>query len=175
MKGLKYQTLALQEPAEHLLIVRFNRPEVRNAISTQVGDDMLDVFTRLIADPQDYRCVILTGTGDKAFSAGGDLKERNGMTNEQWLKQHHLFERMTLAVIDCPLPTIAAVNGVATFTSLTGTVQGTYQFIAIDGSLGTAVSRTFNISAPTYQLQWAAQPETTLVAGATLNNITAWV
>ena len=113
MKGLKYQTLALEEPAEHLLIVRFNRPEVRNAISTQVGHDMLDVFTRLIADPQDYRCVILTGTGDKAFCAGGDLKERNGMTNDQWLKQHHLFERMTLAVIDCPLPVIAAVNGAA--------------------------------------------------------------
>ena len=37
MKDLKYQTLALEQPAEHLLIVRFNRPEVRNAISTQVG------------------------------------------------------------------------------------------------------------------------------------------
>ena len=87
MKDLKYQTLALEQPAEHLLIVRFNRPEVRNAISTQVGLDMLDVFSRLAA-PTDYRCVVLTGAGDKAFCAGGDLKERNGMTNEQWLAQH---------------------------------------------------------------------------------------
>src|SRR5205807_653596 len=57
-----YQTLALETPAEHLLVVRINRPEVRNAISTQVGHDMLDVFSRLIADHSPFRCVILTGT-----------------------------------------------------------------------------------------------------------------
>jgi enoyl-CoA hydratase len=113
MKDLKYQTLALEQPADHLLIVRFNRPEVRNAISTQVGHDMLDVFARLVADPADYRCVVLTGSGDKAFCAGGDLKERHGMTDEQWLKQHALFERMTLALLDCPVPVIAAINGAA--------------------------------------------------------------
>ena len=113
MKDLKYQTLALEEPGEHLLVVRINRPEVRNAISTQVGADLHDVFTRLINDTQDYRCVILTGTGDKAFCAGGDLKERNGMTDEQWLKQHALFERMTLSLLDCPIPLIGAVNGAA--------------------------------------------------------------
>jgi enoyl-CoA hydratase len=113
MKDLKYQTLVLEEPGEHVLTVRINRPEVRNAISTQVGADLHDVFTRLINDTQDYRCVILTGTGDKAFCAGGDLKERHGMTNEQWLKQHAIFERMTLSVLDCPIPVIAAVNGAA--------------------------------------------------------------
>jgi enoyl-CoA hydratase/carnithine racemase len=113
MIDLKYQTLALERPADHVLIVRINRPEVRNAISTQVGHDMLDVFWRLVNDTADYRCVILTGTGDKAFCAGGDLKERNGMTDEQWLKQHALFERMTLALLDCPIPVIAAVNGAA--------------------------------------------------------------
>ena len=113
MKDLKYETLALEQPADHVLTVRINRPEVRNAISTQVGHDMLDVFWRLVNDTADYRCVIFTGTGDKAFCAGGDLKERNGMTDEQWLKQHALFERMTLALLDCPIPVIAAVNGAA--------------------------------------------------------------
>jgi enoyl-CoA hydratase/carnithine racemase len=113
MKDLKYETLALEEPDEHILTVRINRPEVRNAISTQVGHDLHDVFTRLINDTQDYRCVILTGTGDKAFCAGGDLKERNGMTDAQWMKQHALFERMSLALLDCPIPVIAAVNGAA--------------------------------------------------------------
>ena len=85
MKDLKYETLALEQPSEHLLVVRFNRPEVRNAISTQVGRDMLDLFARFQA-PNDYRCMVLTGTGDKAFCAGGDLKERHGMTDEQWLR-----------------------------------------------------------------------------------------
>jgi enoyl-CoA hydratase/carnithine racemase len=35
------------------------------------------------------------------------------MTDEQWLKQHHLFERMMLAIIECPIPVIGAVNGAA--------------------------------------------------------------
>src|SRR5437763_662437 len=113
MKDLTYQTLVLEQPGEHVLTVRINRPEVRNAISTQVGADLHDVFTRLINAGGDYRCVILTGTGDKAFCAGGDLKERNGMTDAQWMKQHALFERMTLSLLDCPIPLIGAVNGAA--------------------------------------------------------------
>jgi len=113
MKDQKYETLVLEEPAEHVLTVRINRPQVRNAISTQMGHDMLDVFTRLIRDAGDYRCVILTATGDKAFCAGADLKERNGMSNDTWLKQHALFERMTLAILDCPIPVICAVHGAA--------------------------------------------------------------
>jgi enoyl-CoA hydratase/carnithine racemase len=112
MKDQKYQTLALEQPAEHLLIVRFNRPEVRNAISTQVGLDMLDVFSRLAA-PTDFRCVVLSGTGDKAFCAGGDLKERNGMSDESWRSQHAIFERMVRAIMGCPIPLLAAVNGAA--------------------------------------------------------------
>jgi len=113
MKDLKYETIALEQPAEHLLIVRINRPEVRNAISTQVGLDLLDCFSRLVADTQGYRAVVFTGTGDKAFCAGGDLKERHGMTDEQWLHQHAIFERMTLAIMDCPIPVIGAINGAA--------------------------------------------------------------
>ena len=57
--------------------------------------------------------MILTGTGDKVFCAGGDLKERNGMTDAQWLKQHALFERAFRAILDCPVPVIAALNGTA--------------------------------------------------------------
>ncbi|MDH3857939.1 MAG: enoyl-CoA hydratase-related protein, partial [Gammaproteobacteria bacterium] len=61
----------------------------------------------------DNRCVILTGAGDRAFCAGGDLKQRDGMTNEAWTEQHLIYERMIRAIIDCPLPLIAAVNGAA--------------------------------------------------------------
>src|SRR5690606_23991639 len=90
-----------------------NRPQVRNAISTQMGRDILDVYTRLAADPEPWRCVVLTGAGDKAFCAGVDLKERRGMSDEDWHRQHRLFERMMLALLDCPVPLIAAVNGAA--------------------------------------------------------------
>jgi hypothetical protein len=54
-------------------------------------------------------------------------------------------------------------------------VQGTYQFLAIDGNLGTAISSTFHVTAPASQLQWAAQPPTVITAGQTLPRISAWV
>ena len=64
-------------------------------------------------DPGDTRTVIITGAGDKALCAGGDLKERDGMTDEEWRLQHVIFEQAIYHVIDCPVPVIAAVNGSA--------------------------------------------------------------
>ena len=113
MTDARYETLKLDTPVPGVLVVTLNRPEVRNAISTKMGEEMVDVFTRLNADPGGHRCVVLTGAGDLAFCAGGDLKERNGMTDEAYTRQHRLFERMMLALLDCPLPAIAAINGVA--------------------------------------------------------------
>lgn len=108
-----YETLELEEPQPGLLLVRFNRPEVRNAINTQMGRDVLAVFTDLLVEQGRWRCVVLTGAGDKAFCAGVDLKERRGMSDEDWHSQHRLFERMMLSLLDCPVPIIAAVNGAA--------------------------------------------------------------
>ncbi len=113
MKLPSYATLATEARGEHLLVVTLNRPEVRNAINTQMGRDLLDLWTRLAEDAGDVRCVVLTGAGDKAFCAGGDLKERDGMTVEAWQAQHELFERAFAALVECPLPVIAAVNGAA--------------------------------------------------------------
>ncbi|WP_226576163.1 enoyl-CoA hydratase/isomerase family protein [Acuticoccus sediminis] len=108
-----YETLQVEMAAPHVLVVRFDRPEVRNAISTQMGHDIHTLFTRLNAGPGEIRAVVLTGTGDRAFCAGVDLKERRGMSDADWHRQHALFERMMLAMLDCPLPMIAAVNGAA--------------------------------------------------------------
>ncbi|MGE0253637.1 MAG: enoyl-CoA hydratase/isomerase family protein [Alphaproteobacteria bacterium] len=108
-----HQFLKVERPAEHLLLVTINRPEVRNAFNTATGLEITRLFTELTHDPGDVRCVVLTGAGDRAFCAGADLKERHGMTNEAWVRQHEIYERMLLAVLDCPLPVIAAVNGPA--------------------------------------------------------------
>ncbi|MEX2521003.1 MAG: enoyl-CoA hydratase/isomerase family protein, partial [Paracoccaceae bacterium] len=108
-----YETLVLEEPQPGLLLVRFNRPEVRNAINTQMGRDVLAVFTDLLVEQGRWRSVVLTGAGEKAFCAGVDLKERRGMSDEDWHSQHRLFERMMLSLLDCPIPIIAAVNGAA--------------------------------------------------------------
>jgi len=109
LPNYEFLQLTLHEP--HRLVVSFNRPEVLNAINTQTGLDLLDLWTRLGADAGDIRCVILTGAGDRAFCAGGDLKERNGMTDDAWRRQHEIFERAYFALLEVPVPVIAAVNG----------------------------------------------------------------
>lgn len=106
-----YETVATAMVAPHILQVTLNRPQVGNALNTQMGHDLLDLWNHLTEDAGEIRCVVLTGSGEKIFCAGGDLKERNGMTREQWRKQHELFERMYWAMIDLPVPVIAAVNG----------------------------------------------------------------
>lgn len=113
MKLPAFATIAVDTPHEHVVVARLNRPEVLNAINTQMGHDMLALWTWLTVDPGPIRCVILTGAGDRGFCAGGDLKERSGMSNETWRMQHELFERGAMALWDCPVPVIAAVNGAA--------------------------------------------------------------
>ena len=108
-----FETLSLDSPADHVLRVTMNRPHAANAMNTQMGHDLTAVFEKLSVDTETYRCVILTGAGDKAFCAGGDLKERKGMSDEAWGAQHLVYERMVRALLGCPLPLIGAVNGAA--------------------------------------------------------------
>jgi len=64
---------------------------------------------------------------------------------------------------------------VATFSALRFGVPGTYTIMAVDGALGTAVSRTFTVTAAAKLLQWAAEPVGPVLAGQKLNNVTVWV
>jgi enoyl-CoA hydratase/carnithine racemase len=110
---MTYETLKVEYPQDHTVLVTLNRPEVANAMNTQMGLDLLAVFDGFCAAPNKQRCIVVTGAGAKAFCAGGDLKQRNGMTDEQWQDQHLIFERMVRAMVSCPVPMIAAVNGAA--------------------------------------------------------------
>ncbi len=107
------ETLTVETIQDHTVLVTLNRPKVANAMNTQMGLDLLEVFDGFCAAPNKQRCIVVTGAGPKAFCAGGDLKQRNGMTDEQWMDQHLIFERFIRAMIDCPVPMIAAVNGAA--------------------------------------------------------------
>jgi enoyl-CoA hydratase/carnithine racemase len=109
----EYATLKIERPQDHTTLVTLNRPEVVNAMNTQMGIDLLAAFDGFNATPAAQRCIVITGAGPRAFCAGGDLKERNGMTDQQWQDQHLIFERAIRAMIQCPVPVIAAVNGAA--------------------------------------------------------------
>jgi len=108
-----FEAIVVSRHEDQILLVTLNRPEVSNALNTRMGLDLTELFETLAIDLAGLRIVIITGSGDKAFCAGGDLKERNSMTDESWQSQHAIFERMLRAMLGCPLPLLAAVNGAA--------------------------------------------------------------
>jgi enoyl-CoA hydratase/carnithine racemase len=86
-----------------------DRPEARNALSRAVRDGLFAGVRRFNAD-DDAKVLVLTGAGDKAFCAGGDLKE---MADTALTVPPPDFLPQFGRNIDVPKPTIAAVNGVA--------------------------------------------------------------
>ncbi len=108
-----FETIVLEPADEHVLVVRLNRPEAANALNTRMGLELRELWMELYVEPDPWRCIVVTGAGERAFCAGGDLKERDGMTDGEWQRQHAIFEQQLLALLDCPVPVIAAVNGAA--------------------------------------------------------------
>ena len=108
-----YKTLNVSaSPDGDVVTVEFNRPEALNAMNTAMGEDLLRCFEALQWDKA-VRVVVLTGSGTKAFCVGGDLKERQGMSDDIWRAQHVIFEAAAARVLHCPVPVIAAVEGFA--------------------------------------------------------------
>ncbi|MEX2221075.1 MAG: enoyl-CoA hydratase-related protein [Candidatus Rokuibacteriota bacterium] len=108
-----YRTLNVTTSADGFVVtVELNRPEALNAMNTAMGEDLLRCFEDLHRSPT-VRAVVFTGAGSKAFCVGGDLKEREGMTDETWRAQHVIFETAAARVLHCPVPVIAAVEGFA--------------------------------------------------------------
>ncbi len=124
-----------------IAVLLLDREARRNALSRET----LLAFGRLgrecVADPS-VRAIVITGAGDKAFCAGADLKERQGMTSDDVRVQVGLY-RTELGVLDrSPKPVVAALNGVA-----------------FGGGLELALVCDLRVAAPTAEI---ALPETTL-------------
>ena len=109
----KFNDLVLKEVEQTILKVTLNRPTFANAFNTNLAVELLTVFENLSLSKPTYRVVILSGAGQRAFCAGADLKERQGMSDDTWFQQHLIFERMLRAILHCPLPIIGAINGAA--------------------------------------------------------------
>ena len=108
-----YKHLRVTSSADGFVVtVELNRPEALNAMNTAMGEDLLRCFEAFQWD-KIVRAVVFTGAGEKAFCVGGDLKEREGMSDEAWRAQHLIFEQGAARVLHCPVPVIAAVEGFA--------------------------------------------------------------
>src|ERR1700749_635829 len=96
-----YPPLGLDRLDAAILVIRMNRPAAANAMNTQMGLDLMAVFETLQIQQDGLRCVVVTGAGERAFCAGGDLVERRTMTDEQWQAQHAIYERMVRGLVNC--------------------------------------------------------------------------
>jgi len=99
----------LERPAEHVALIRINRPDARNALNMEVRKLLAQHLTDLGQDTA-TRVIIITGN-EKSFAAGADIKEMaDAGTIEMMQRGTHLLWRVIAA---CPKPVIAAVNGFA--------------------------------------------------------------
>ena len=105
--------LLVEKPLDGVAVVTLNRPEAMNALSKALRAALQQAFVELDADP-DVRVIILTGAGERAFTAGLDLKELStdplgmGAANAT-----DPAENPARAVLACTKPIIGAINGVA--------------------------------------------------------------
>ena len=92
--------------------ITLSRPEKKNALSIALRDEVSDTLDALADDPA-VKVIVLTGAGD-VFSAGFDLKEFRDLGNAAHAERlWSSSDRFHHAVLSCPVPTIAAVNGPA--------------------------------------------------------------
>ena len=106
---MTYQTIILTE-ADGVATITLNRPEVMNALSSQMRAELLDAVRRA---EKSARVIVLTGAG-RAFCSGQDLGDGANVAQidlERTLRDE--YEPLLRAIMDCRLPTIAAVNGAA--------------------------------------------------------------
>ena len=95
-----------------IAVIILNRPHADNAITTEMGARLTDVL-ETIAVRRAVRVAIITGSGNRAFSVGSDLRQRKSMTKEDWLRQRQDFDRTLYTLRELRTPIFAAVNGIA--------------------------------------------------------------
>ena len=108
---MNYQTLIVEQK-DRTLVVTINRPDKLNALNAQVKADLQNLFTRVRSD-RNVDVVILTGAGEKAFSAGADIKSMIGMNALKARDLSLMGEGLCRALESLEKPVIAALNGYA--------------------------------------------------------------
>ena len=97
---------------DSICTVTINRPEKLNAMNVDVAREIIKIF-ETIGNDEKIKVIILTGEGEKAFSAGADIEYMLNITPEESVEYAKLGQLLTKTVELVPQPTIAAVNGYA--------------------------------------------------------------
>ena len=102
----------LQNIEEHIATITINRPEALNALNEKVIGELTIAFKEMIQNDR-VGVIILTGTGEKSFIAGADIKAMQAMNQSSALEFGKKGQILTKIIEDSPKPVIAAVNGFA--------------------------------------------------------------
>ena len=102
----------LQNTEYHIAIITIDRPEALNALNEKVIDELTTVFKETINDNK-VGVIIITGTGEKSFIAGADIKAMQEMNQSLALEFGKKGQMLTRIIENSPKPVIAAVNGFA--------------------------------------------------------------
>jgi enoyl-CoA hydratase/carnithine racemase len=121
---------------DHVATVTFTRPERLNALTFEVYADLRDLLAE-ISSRDDVRALIITGTG-RGFCSGGDVHEIIGKLLEMDHRELLDFTRMTGTVVqrmrECPMPIVAAVNGVAAGAGAVIALAADFRLLAASAS-----------------------------------------
>jgi enoyl-CoA hydratase len=107
--GMTYETLLVEQRGA-VTLVTLNRPQALNALNSQVLGDLIAAFAAFEADSS-QRCAVLTGSGDKAFAAGADIKEMADKPASDFYLEDFFSKWTSDFVKKVRKPWIAAVNG----------------------------------------------------------------
>ncbi len=107
---MSYETILVEQRGA-VTLVTLNRPEALNALNSHVLGELVEAFRAYDADPG-QRCLVITGSGEKAFAAGADIKEMADKPAADFYRED-FFSGWQSGVVATRKPWIAAVNGFA--------------------------------------------------------------
>jgi len=134
-------SLVTTSKSDGICTVKINRPDKLNAMNMDVARELISTFENLGKD-NDVKVIILTGEGEKAFSAGADIEYMSKISPDESVEYAKLGQLVTATVENVRQPTIAAVNG-----------------FALGGGCELAMSCDIRIAADTAKM---GQPEVTI-------------
>jgi len=115
---MTYEDIILEKRNRGLVLLTLNRPQRLNALRWHTWDEIEDALEKMMGD-EEVRALVITGSG-RAFSAGTDLVAAKAELSSPTTRRERLRPLFgsTLKLIGCPIPTIAAINGVVAGAAL---------------------------------------------------------
>lgn len=129
-----YQFLKLEKEPP-LAYITINRPEVMNALSNALTEELGQAFDEVEKD-EEIRVLIITGAGEKAFMAGADIKEVQERDFVLGRKQTRRRQEVLNKLAEMPIPVIAAINGFALGAGMEMAIACTLRIASTNAKMG---------------------------------------